>query len=543
MPVAGTHTLALNGAVGHLIDVQADVSPGQVSTVVVGRAEASVREGVDRVRMAVHNSQLRWPSTKRITVLLSPADVPKSGTHVDLALAVAILAADGSLRPEDVSGVVFIGELTLAGGLRPATGVLPMVLAAADRGVRTVYVPEPQLDEASLVPGVDVFGVRSLAQVVAQLKREEIPDAPPVVAASGSSLISWRGEERLDELDFADLQGLVDVKYAVEVAAAGGHPILLSGPKGAGKTSIAERIPTILPDLVREESLELTAVHSLAGVLDPAAGLLTRPPFAAPHHDASKASLIGGGQGQVRPGEISRAHAGVLFLDEFPLFRNDVIEALRQPLESGDITVARQEESVTLPARGLLVLACNPCPCGEYSTDPGADRCRCLERLRREYRRKVSGPIADRIDITRHVRSVRIGDVDPFSPPESSDAVRARVSVARERQHRRFAGRSWRLNAHLPGPQLKREWPVAAAAQRLVDTQTYRGQLSARGAVRVLRLAWTIADLQAARVDREVVPGVREVETALQLRAGEPIDLRAAQGLGPVDVDAVEGVG
>lgn len=314
MPVANTHTVALSGALGHLIDVQADVSPGQVVVTMVGRGDAALREGQDRIRMAIINSGLRWPTTKRITLLLSPADLPKSGTHFDLALAIAVLAADGVIPADGLHHTVFIGELTLSGGLRPAMGVLPMVLAAVERGIRRVFVPEPQLGEAVMVPGVDVVGFRSLAQVVAELRGEEAPAAPPVAAASGTPLLTWRGEERLDELDFGDLHGLRDVKYAVEIAAAGGHPILLSGPKGSGKTSVAERLPTILPDLSAEESLELTAVHSLAGALDPARGMVTRPPFSAPHHDASKASIVGGGQGQVRPGEISRAHLGVLFL-------------------------------------------------------------------------------------------------------------------------------------------------------------------------------------------------------------------------------------
>ena len=392
MPFATTHTVALNGALGHLIDVQADVSPGQVTVTMVGRGDAALREGQDRIRMAIINSGLRWPATKRITLLLSPADLPKSGTHFDLAMAVAVLAADGQLADGDPRPAVFVGELTLSGGLRPAVGVLPMVLAAAERGIDLVYVPEPQQEEARMVPGMEVYGVRSLAQVVALLKHEQPPEAPPVAASSGSQLLTWRGEERLDELDLADLHGLVDTKYALEVAAAGGHPLLLSGPKGSGKTSIAERLPTILPDLTPEEALELTAVHSLAGTLDPADGLLVRPPFAAPHHDASKASIVGGGNGQVRPGEISRAHCGVLFMDEFPLFRSDVIEALRQPLESGDITIARREESVRLPARGLLVLAANPCPCGNYSADATANRCNCADPVRRAYQAKVSGP-------------------------------------------------------------------------------------------------------------------------------------------------------
>jgi magnesium chelatase family protein len=529
MPFATTHTVALNGALGHLIDVQADVSPGQVNVTMVGRADAALREGQERIRMAIVNSDLRWPATKRITLLLSPADLPKSGTHFDLAMAVAVLAADGQLEHADPRPAAFIGELTLSGGLRPAMGVLPMVLAAAERGIDVVYVPEPQQEEARLVPGLEVYGVRSLAQVVALLRHELPPSAPPVAPTSGSQLLTWRGEERLDELDLADLHGLVDTKYALEVAAAGGHPLLLSGPKGAGKTSIAERLPTILPDLTPEESLELTAVHSLAGTLDPAAGLLVRPPFAAPHHDASKASIVGGGQGQVRPGEISRAHCGVLFMDEFPLFRSDVIEALRQPLESGDITIARREESVRLPARGLLVLAANPCPCGNFALDPKANRCNCADPVRRAYQAKVSGPIADRIDITRHVRGARGAQRDKFRPPESSAVVRERVAAARERQRERFADCSWRLNSQIPSPRLKDAWPIVGAAGQLIDNETYRGRLSARGAVRVARLAWTIADLDSVRSGRDVLPGASHVDTALRLRAGEPLEMRVVE--------------
>lgn len=528
MPFATSHTVALNGALGHLIDVQADVSQGQANVTMVGRADAALREGQERIRMAVINSGLRWPVTKRTTILLSPADLPKSGTHFDLAMAVAVLEADGQLSSGCLHRTAFIGELTLSGGLRPAMGVLPMVLAAAERGVRRVYVPEPQVGEARMVPDVEVLGARSLAQVVALLQGEEAPAAPPVALSSGTQLLTWRGEERLDELDMADLHGLVDAKYAVEVAAAGGHALLLSGPKGAGKTSIAERIPTVLPDLTPEESLELTAVHSLAGILDPADGMLTRPPFSAPHHDASKASVIGGGHGQVRPGELSRAHCGVLFLDEFPLFRSDVIDALRQPLENGDITIARQEESVRLPARGLLVLAANPCPCGNYSNEPQLDRCTCAEPVRRAYRARVSGPVVDRIDITRHLRPAKGSSRDVFRPPEPSAAIRDRVAAARARQHERFAACSWRLNSQIPSPRLKDVWPLDRDGQALVDQETYRGRLSTRGAVRVVRLAWTVADLASVRLGTEVRPGVDEVDTALRLRAGRPLDLRVA---------------
>ncbi len=316
MGFASAHTVVLDGALGHLVDVEADISNGHAGVTVVGRADAAMREAPDRARMAIINSGGAWPATKRMTILLSPADLPKSGTHTDLAVAVAVLAADDVIQESALVDTAFIGELTLRGGLRAALGVLPMVLAAAQRGIRRVFVPEPQAAEAMMVPDVVVIGVRSLAQVVAELRGEPVPSAPPVPAASGSRLLTWRGDERLDELDLADIHGLADVKFALEVAAAGGHPLMLSGPKGAGKTSIVERIPTILPDLTPEESLELTAVHSLAGILDPAQGMITRPPFSAPHHDASKASLIGGGQGRVRPGEISRAHCGVLFLYE-----------------------------------------------------------------------------------------------------------------------------------------------------------------------------------------------------------------------------------
>ncbi|GCD91903.1 YifB family Mg chelatase-like AAA ATPase [Nocardioides sp. LS1] len=527
MPVATAQTVSLHGAVGHVIDVQTDVSPGQVGTTLVGRPDATLNEAKDRCRMAIVNSHLGWPATRRITILLSPADLLKSGTHFDLAIAVSVLAAAGEIRRESLEATAFVGELTLDGRLRCVPGVLPMVLAASRRGVRRVFVPEPHAREAAMVPGVEVFGMRSLAQVVAELCGEEIPDAAPVVGMSGSRLLAWRGQDRVEDVDMADLVGLEDVRFAVEVAAAGGHHLMLSGPKGCGKTSIAERVPGILPDLEPEESLELTAIHSLAGALEPGDAMIVRPPFSAPHHDASKASLIGGGTGLVRPGEISRAHCGVLFLDEFALFRTDVLEALRQPLESGEVTVARRDESVVLPARGMVVLACNPCPCGEYTARrrPGHEGCSCTERQRRDYRRRVSGPFADRIDITRHVTDVRGGAViDPFDRPESTADVRVRVTRARDRQRVRYADDGWRLNAQAPGPVLLDRWPLEPSGQRAVDDQLYAGRLTRRGATRVHRLSWTVADL--AGVDR---PGPAEVDVALRLRAGEPLLLETLE--------------
>lgn len=379
-----------------------------------------------------------------------------------------------------------------------------------------------------MVPGVSVFGLRSLAQVVAAVTGDPIPEAPPVAALSGARLLNWRGQARVEETDLADVIGMEEARFAVEVAAAGGHHLMLSGPKGSGKTTLAERIPGILPDLDPEESLELTCIRSLAGTLEPAGGLIRRPPYLAPHHDASKASLVGGGSGRVRPGEISQAHAGVLVLDEFPLFHADVIDALRQPLESGEITIARGEETATFPARGIVVLACNPCPCGNYAPVARDNLCNCSELRRREYRAKLSAPVTDRIDIIRHMQPFGGHQArDPLAFREDSATVRARVDAARRRQAERYAGRSWRLNAHAPGPALLAEWPLPAQSAALLDERVYTGRLSRRGATRVHRLSWTLADL--AKLDR---PGPEEVQTALQLRLGDPLSWAALQVVG-----------
>ncbi|QBX54164.1 ATP-binding protein [Nocardioides seonyuensis] len=526
MAFATAHTMALRGAEGHLIDVQVDVSPGLVGTTLVGRADKSLSEARDRVRMAINNNCGSWPATKRVTILLAPADLPKSGTHLDLAIALAVKAADTDPKgavpfgPDLLAGSLFIGELSVSGGLRPVQGVLPMVMAAASHGITRVFVPEPQAHEAALVPGVTVFGMRSLAQVVAQLQGEEVPDAPPVASPSASRLASWRGEDRMSELDFVDLDGLAEVRYAVEVAAAGGHPVMLMGPRGSGKTSVAERIPSILPDLTVEQSLEVSALHSVAGTLQ-GRGLVRRPPWFAPHHGASGASVLGGGSGRVRPGQVSLAHHGVLFLDEFAHFRADVVEALRQPLESGEVTIARGEESATYPARSLVVLAANPCPCGNYYAGGGAllDPCECPETARRHYGRKLSGPVVDRVDIWMEVapQGAHHGR-DPLRPPEPSAAIRARVARAREVQAQRYSGRSWQLNSAVPGPVLTREWPVVPSAQALMDEALSTGEITRRGLTRVHRLAWTVADCDGVEQ-----PGDDEVRTALALRATDAV--------------------
>lgn len=524
MSVATTRGVALRGTLGHLIDIQADVSPGMVATVISGRADPTLSEGRDRVRMAVTNSGMKWPNDRRTTILLSPAELPKAGTHFDLAMAMAVLAVTDQLPEGRWWDAVFIGELALDGGLRAVPGVLPMVLAAARQGARRVYLPEPQAAEAALVPDIEVFGMRSLRQVAAQVCGWEIPEARPVAPLAASALLTWRGQDRLDHQDLADLDGMADAKFAVEVAAAGGHHLMLTGPKGTGKTSLAERIAGLLPDLRADEALELTVIHSLAGQLSGEARLMRRPPFAAPHHNASRTSLLGGGSGRVRPGEISRATHGVLFLDEFPLLSADVIEALRQPLETGEVTIARGEESATFPARGMVVLACNPCPCGEWAPH-AVSACDCGAVKRRDYQRKLEGPLADRIDIVRQVPKERRDRVPvAFELPETTAVVADRVAAARDRQAARYAGTGWRLNAHVPSRILESELPLPEAGRALLQEAGRQGRLTRRGMVRAHRVAWTLADLAGAERPTET-----QVRAALALRTGDPLELAAME--------------
>jgi magnesium chelatase family protein len=528
--VATTHTVSLQGAIGHVVDVQVDLSDGLIATSLVGRPDTSIMEARDRCRAAVNNSRFSWPNTRRTTILLSPADLPKRGPHFDLAIAVAVLAAaDPQFPRRTLERTAMIGELTLDGRIRCVPGVLPMTMAAAARGITSVYVPEPQTGEAAMVPGMTVFGIRSLAQVVALLKDEEVPEAPAVEGLSGSPLLSWLGEERLEDLDMFDVLEMEDARYAVEVAAAGGHHLMLTGPKGSGKTTLAERIPGLLPDLSDDESLELTAVYSLCGTLPAGASRIVRPPFRAPHHSASRTGVLGGGSGRVRPGEVSKAHLGVLFLDEFPLFPSDVVEALREPQESGEISISRGEEDATYPARAMFVFACNPCKCGDYHPYSRDHKCSCGELKRREYRRKISGPIADRVDITRFVEPIRPQQGEaarlPFDHRESSATIRLRVAAARVRQRRRYAAHPWRLNAQAPGPMLRQQWPLTDGAMQRLDAEVYAGKLTRRGAVRVHRVAWSVADL--ARVDQ---PGVDELDVALRLRSATPLELRSLPG-------------
>jgi len=512
----------------------------------VGLPDKSLVESRDRVRAAIVNSGEPWPQ-KKLTVGLSPASVPKAGSGFDLAVACAILAADERIAPSAIADLMMIGELGLDGRVRPVRGVLPAVLAAAEAGYRHVVVPERTTAEAALVPDVAVLGVRSLRQLIAVLNGEPVPEEPPDevdapgrpdrmgaglllpgggagtgLALGGGPSASAR-ERAADGAgdtaashrpDLSDVSGQRAARLALEVAAAGGHHLYLKGPPGAGKTMLAERLPGILPPLTRQESLEVTAVHSVAGILPPGRPLVDTAPYCAPHHSATMPALVGGGSGLPRPGAVSLAHRGVLFLDEAAEFSAHALEALRQPLESGHVIVARASGVMRLPARFTLVMAANPCPCGRYAQPGGCD---CSPAMVRRYQSRLSGPLLDRVDLRVEVEPVGRAELMGATRGggETSAVVAARVRRARERAAARYAATPWRLNSEVPGYELRTRWQVRPGALRAVERDMERGLLTARGLDRVLRVAWTLADL----ADVEC-PGGDQVRLALQLRTG-----------------------
>jgi magnesium chelatase family protein len=400
------------------------------------------------------------------------------------------LEADEQLPTGAGGDVVFVGELSLDGRLRPVRGVLPAVLAAANAGLARVVVPEANEAEARLIPGVSVLGARSLSQVLAALRGLPMPDEPPDPPASGPEPVM----AGLQALDMADVAGQGEAKRGVEIAAAGHHHVMLGGVPGAGKTMLARRLPGLLPDLSAEESIEVTAIHSVAGVLPPHQPLVTRPPFAEPHHTASTAAVVGGGSRQIRPGAASIAHRGVLFMDEAPEFSISVLDALRQPLENGELVVSRSEATITFPARFLLVLAMNPCRCG-YHGSRQRD-CTCSPDAVRRYWQRISGPIRDRIDVRIQIDPPAIASLDVgLAAAEPSKVVAERVLAARERQRQRLAGTPWRVNGEVPGPYVRRHLMPPVRTLGPLHESFSKGVLTARGADRALRVAWTIADL------------------------------------------------